>query len=265
VKDAGQQVGKLAPHADYYVVNETNRDALRHEGRRFFSLLLGFGTYQPLRDERAMHLAFSAGAGSYCLSRQVGAAILDDRGNVLGVGHNDVPKAGGGLYTSEDAHDRRCHLVGNRTCINDTNKQERFEGLAASLAEELECKGKHSSILTVIERSEFAQATEYCRAVHAEMEAILSVGRNAHSSTVGSTMYVTTQPCHNCTKHIICAGIKRVVYVEPYPKSLGDELHSDAFAFVNGRAPIGDRVCFSFYQGVAPHRFHEMFAIMRVR
>ncbi|MDN3612645.1 hypothetical protein QWZ16_23945 [Vibrio ostreicida] len=25
-------------------------------------------------------------------------------------------------------------------------------------------------------------------------------------------------PCHNCAKHIVASGIKRVVYVEPYPK-----------------------------------------------
>ena len=54
--------------------------------------------------------------------------------------------------------------------------------------------------------------------VHAEMEALLSCARSG-VSPVGGTLYSTTFPCHNCAKHIVAAGLRRVVYVEPYPKS----------------------------------------------
>ena len=69
--------------------------------------------------------------------------------------------------------------------------------------------------------------TEYGRAVHAEMEALLSCGRSG-VSTRQCTLYTTTFPCHNCAKHIVASGISRVVFVEPYPKSLANDLHSDA-------------------------------------
>jgi hypothetical protein len=51
---------------------------------------------------------------------------------------------------------------------------------------------------------------------------------------------------------------------EPYPKSLGLELHSDAIEFGPKRDDdAGERkVLFNPYQGVAPHRFHDFFALI---
>ena len=69
--------------------------------------------------------------------------------------------------------------------------------------------------------------TEFGRAVHAEMDALLSCSRTGRS-TRGGTIYTTTFPCHNCTRHIIAAGIKKVVYIEPYAKSKAFSLHQDA-------------------------------------
>ena len=45
---------------------------------------------------------------------------------------------------------------------------------------------------------------------------------------VGGTLYTTTFPCHNCTRHIVASGIAKVYYIEPYAKSLALELHNDA-------------------------------------
>ena len=49
----------------------------------------------------------------------------------------------------------------------------------------------------------------YCISVHAEANAIILAGRDACK---GSTIYVTGQPCHGCTKLIHAAGIERVVH-----------------------------------------------------
>jgi len=51
--------------------------------------------------------------------------------------------------------------------------------------------------------------------LHAEANAISKVARS-HNSSEGSTLYVTASPCIECSKLIIQAGIKRVVYGEPY-------------------------------------------------
>lgn len=66
--------------------------------------------------------------------------------------------------------------------------------------------------------SRLTNLTEFVRAVHAEMEALLSSTRIG-VSTRRAILYCTTFPCHNCAKHIIDAGVKRVVYIEPYAKS----------------------------------------------
>ena len=52
----------------------------------------------------------------------------------------------------------------------------------------------------------------------------------ASQPTAGTTLYTTTFPCHNCTRHIVAAGISRVVYVKPYPKSLAFQLHYDSIS-----------------------------------
>lgn len=268
VGGAGQQVGKLAAHADYYVVNNSNREELSQESKRFLSLLLGEEISQPTYDERCMHLAFSAANSSGCLSRQVGAAIFTPQGNVLAVGHNDAPSCGGGLYSIETTNDSRCFKVGDRRCVNDINKEERFNRLSDQICKDVGINPSEDKkkVFRAVHASEFKEATEYCRAVHAEMEAILSVSRNLSGTTIGTTMYVTTQPCHNCTKHIICAGIKKVVYIEPYPKSLGKELHSDAIVLdpQSGSCSEG-KVLFIPYQGVAPIRFHDLFKMSKER
>lgn len=51
--------------------------------------------------------------------------------------------------------------------------------------------------------------------LHAEANAISKVARS-HNSSDGATIYVTASPCIECAKLIIQAGIRRVVYGEPY-------------------------------------------------
>jgi len=57
---------------------------------------------------------------------------------------------------------------------------------------------------------------EICRAVHSEQNAVIQCAVYGVSSE-GSTMYITNQPCTICTKMLINAGIKRIVYENPYP------------------------------------------------
>lgn len=51
--------------------------------------------------------------------------------------------------------------------------------------------------------------------LHAEANAITKIARSGNSSD-GSTLYVTDSPCLECSKLIIQAGIKRVVYSKKY-------------------------------------------------
>jgi deoxycytidylate deaminase len=261
VGGAGQETAKLAQLADYFIVNNRNRQELQAGARRIINLLLGgVENSQPTADERRMHLAFSASNSSGCLSRQVGAAIFNPAGDIIGLGHNDVPKTGGGLYSVEDEkRDHRCYLIGDSRCANETLKRQRFDRMEADIFRAIQ-PNQQTGVHNAIKKSEFQNATEYCRAVHGEMGALLSALRSGAASTIGSTMYVTTYPCHNCAKHILGAGIKRVVYVEPYPKSLAADLHSDGLAIDPPEDEHSEKTVLVPYQGVAPRRFHDFFA-----
>lgn len=59
--------------------------------------------------------------------------------------------------------------------------------------------------------------------LHAEANAITKVAKSSNSSE-GSTLYVTTSPCIECSKLIIQSGIRRVVFSELYNKQEGLKL-----------------------------------------
>ena len=59
--------------------------------------------------------------------------------------------------------------------------------------------------------------------LHAEANAITKVAKSANNCD-GSTLYITAAPCIECSKLIIQAGIKRVVYSDDYRSEEGLEL-----------------------------------------
>src|SRR3974377_740241 len=69
---------------------------------------------------------------------------------------------------------------------------------------------RQAKAIEALGASEFLNLIEFSRAVHAEMEAIISVARTGKAGLMGGTIFSTTFPCHNCARHIVAAGIKRV-------------------------------------------------------
>ena len=59
--------------------------------------------------------------------------------------------------------------------------------------------------------------------LHAEANAITKLARSSNNSD-GATLYVTAAPCIECSKLIIQAGIKRVIYAEQYRLTDGIDL-----------------------------------------
>ena len=68
---------------------------------------------------------------------------------------------------------------------------------------------------------------ELCRGIHAEQNAVIQAA--VHGVSVdGGTLYCTHQPCVVCTKILINAGIKRIVYANPYPDELAENMMKEA-------------------------------------
>jgi deoxycytidylate deaminase len=224
---------------------------------RFLDLIFGNPFLTPEPDEHAMFLAYSASLRSGQLARQVGAAIRSSRGDIIAVGCNDVPAAGGGLYWPGDK-DNRDHIRGR-----DSNDMEQLS-IVKDVLKKLDLNSENKSALQRLKNSRLMDITEYGRAVHAEMDALLACMR-VGVSPVGGSLFTTTFPCHNCTRHIIAGGIKRVVYIEPYPKSLAAKLHDDSIELPGtrrfGKRDDRLRVPFQSFVGIGPRRFFDLFSM----
>lgn len=266
----GQQVTKTYHLSDLFVAVDGWKDEHLADAaaqiRRYFDLMFGKGIVTPTIEEYGMYLAQAAAFRSADLSRQVGAAILSQEGEVLALGANEVPKAGGGQYWGGDSDDRD-FVRGYDS--NEVLKLGAVEEVVAHLTpdwEKLDGQARDKIIgiaASKLANSRLMNLTEFGRAVHAEMEALLSAVR-VGQSVRDSVLYTTTFPCHNCAKHIVGAGIRNVIYVEPYPKSLADYLHGDAIGFSLDQTSTSetDRVHFRSFVGVAPRRFSALFSMV---
>lgn len=257
----GQRTSDTFHLSDFFVRIDENQDKLRNGLWRILDTQFGFPYATPTFDEYAMFLAFSAALRSADLSRQVGAVVARDR-EIISTGANDCPKCGGGLYWPEydednheikDAVDGRDYMRGE-----DKNKIEQQRIIEDILNRAGDAVADRDKLRAALAESRLADITEYGRMVHAEMEALLSLARNNVSSR-GATLYCTTFPCHNCAKHIVAAGIKRVVYIEPYPKSKAAEFHSDSIRL--GFSDDDGTVHFEPFVGVGPRRFFDLFSM----
>jgi cytidine deaminase len=122
-----------------------------------------------------------------------------------------------------------------------------------------------NEFLALVDGTRFSDLIEFGRAVHAEMEAVLSAARRG-VPVQDTTIVCTTFPCHNCTRHLIAAGVRRVVFLIPYAKSLARELHYDAIVVdpdVPNARSTGKLVLEQFI-GVTPRGFPHYFDFSRI-
>lgn len=264
--DFGQNVRKSFPLSDVFV-NVTDTATLTQSLNRFLEMLFAYQFHTPTRDEFGMFHAQAAALRSAALGRQVGAAVATSDGDVLAVGCNEVPKAGGGLYWTGDSPDHRDFQDGYDT--NDRVKRNILKEVLSLLYQHqlLNVKGEEGlqELLNAavsrddpksMRQTQILNITEFGRDVHAEMAALLHASRRG-ISVEGSLLFTTTFPCHNCAKHIVAAGISRVVYIAPYPKSLAAELYPDSI--IVDSVSCAGQVGFEPFVGVAPNKYIELF------
>lgn len=258
----GQQVEKVFKSSDYFIENDLNNNQqVINKLLRFIGLIHGSPIHTPKSTEIGMFAAYAASLQSACLSRQVGAAILDEKGNIIATGCNDAPRFGGGLYKSGDGPDHRCVFRGGK-CYNDHEKKKLGKDIQDRLIKEgIKPERAEKLVGELFKSTRLGSLIEFSRAIHAEMDALISLSRSSSNSTVGCSLYTTTYPCHNCARHIVAAGIKEVYYIEPYEKSMATHLHDDAISNVNEN----EKVSFKSYEGVAPRKYAAWFRASKDR
>lgn len=266
--DHGQRVRDAFPLGDVFIDASSTKECSTSLDR-FVRLLFGSNEIGPTRDEYGMYIAKSASLRSLDLSRQVGAAIFRSSGEIVTMGCNEVPKAGGGTYWSGDDRDQRDIVDGS-----DPNERRKTEVLvdvidrlkrSGFLSEQIAAKGDAYEITKEllkarnpegVSESKIMDLLEFGRIIHAEMSALTDAARKG-LSVQDATLYCTTFPCHMCAKHIVASGIARVVYLEPYPKSFAAELHGDSIQVEDNSSK--DKIVFESFVGIAPFRYRDLF------
>lgn len=265
----GQNLSETFHLADLFT-HGLDKNKMERTIDRFFQAFFGRNDISPSKEEFGLYAAKSAALRSADLSRQVGAAIFSEDGELVTQGCNEVPKALGGNYWDGDDPDNRDIRKGHDP--NDKLKKEVIRnvierlGSKGFLAEKLSSVGNSFQIVDyltdkkhddgVLADAHVMDLTEYGRIVHAEMNAVCDAARTGRSIK-GTTLYCTTFPCHNCAKHLIASGVRRVVFLEPYPKSKAYELYADEIQIEADQDET--RVAFMPFLGISPYRYRDIF------
>ena len=205
----GQQITLCYQMADVIILNE--KDIPTKQSKKFLDLkaivekYLGYvenlTPFEPTEMETLMSMAYANSMRSSCSQRKVGALIIDDFGNVFSSGFNEVP-------------------ISQRPCSMEYGKCYRKflrEKIENKLNDELKDKDLSKRISNIIKSN--SKMLDYCRALHAEENAIVNMARLSVSADFSkATLYTTTYPCNLCANKIAQVGIKKIVYYEPYPQ-----------------------------------------------
>jgi len=247
-----QNVSECVRIADIAVNNEGNPETLHKKLMTYFALIKQPGCFAPRWKETAMHMAYSMSVRSTCISRQVGAVIEGANGYIVGAGWNDVgvgqigcgyrhyedyrglnPDALLSNPPGEDAFRKMIDRYGeNREsfCYKDKYSQYTIRKKLKKIEKDIPGEKKR---ITLDQRRIFVEKLQeeinvkmmqYCRALHAEENAILQTAVIGGMGIKDGVIYTTTFPCELCAKKIYQSGIRKVVYTEPYPRSISKDV-----------------------------------------
>jgi len=222
---------------------------------RYFALIVDPGCTKPTNEEMFMNMAFTMAMKSNCISRKVGAVIEGAKGYVVGAGWNDV---GEGQLSCGLRYIKDLRLPEYVNCIEalkkkkgqpNTSDEEIIKGLIEKYSNENCCfclkddlsksellskldkiinseklKREKKKLYKKIKEKLNVKRLEFCKALHAEENAIIQSAKIGGMGLMDAKIYITTYPCELCAKKIQQSGIKEILYVEPYPKVLSEHL-----------------------------------------
>lgn len=141
------------------------------------------------RDVRYLRMARIWAENSYAIRLKVGALVVSKDGNIISDGYNGTPR---GFENVCEYPDKKEYELSEE--LTDEQKREYLEN------------NWYDGNCKLISKP---------YVLHAEANALTKLAKSTQSSD-GATLYVTDMPCMECSKLIIQAGIRRVVYERPY-------------------------------------------------
>lgn len=238
----GQDVQRTLPLADVFInIDDKPEEAVE----RLLRLMFGDPKYSaPTSAEYGMAVATLAETRSPELGRKVGAALVTQDYEVISQGANVNRGQQGSPGLDEGVRDIRALVLATLRQLAPNLNDE----TVASLESDGESLAR-SLLDGPLKEGGIVDLTEFQRPVHAEMSTLMSALRS-RAEIKDAIMYVTAEPCHNCSKHLLDLGLS-TRYLTPYPK---------------GRAALmfGAEVVARYFQpfdGVAPRRYRSLFEV----
>jgi len=205
--------------------------SMAEQWMKYYSLIMHPGLITPSAEERCMVVAYTAKFNSSCISRQVGAVITNQYHSIRTIGWNEVPyghipcglrditkinKSGECCDCEYSEFERGCGEQGGfygdkgfNQCVDDDYKEigeEHLDGLP-----------KPYCFKTLHNRYEGEKNQVFTRSLHAEENAILQMAKYGGEPLLNGVIYVTASPCELCSKKLYQIGVRKIVYIDPYP------------------------------------------------
>lgn len=197
---------------------------------KFISLIQHPGLITPSLDEKMMQIAYTAKLNSACLSRQVGASITNENGSLKAIGWNSVAEG----QTPCLLRSKEELLQGTESSsYSEYEKSEKFKAPLIRFQKpinEQTLKGRNVSFCfseihnkyvndenNITQNYKCDKNQVHTRSLHAEENAFLQIAKYGGEGIKNGTLYSTASPCELCSKKSYQLGIKRIVYIDPYP------------------------------------------------
>ena len=166
---------------------------------------------QKTLDKAYMECAYAIGRMSYAERKKVGAILVSPEDGIISEGFNGTPTG----------FENVCEFS-EPGCVHDL-----YLDVATQKTRCFNCEDSWSMYSRESNKDREYKLVTKPEVLHAESNAITKVAKSTRSSR-GATLYVTCQPCLECAKLIIQAGIVRVVFDEPYRLNDGIDLLNKA-------------------------------------
>lgn len=241
IADAEIHISNIKEEGAAYDSQPYDFYSMAEQWMKYSSLILHPGLITPSAEERCMVVAYTAKFNSSCMSRQVGAVITNQYHSIRTIGWNDVPygQMPCGLRELHLLHDvcTDCHHIysefesgphgvyGNK-CFTDkvTESYPDIQGQNLETGEDLVKKPEELAGLpfsycfkTLHNTFEGEKNQVYTRSLHAEENAILQMAKYGGEPLMNGIIYVTASPCELCAKKLYQIGVRKIVYIDPYP------------------------------------------------
>lgn len=206
--------------------------SMAEQWMKYYSLIMHPGLITPSADERCMVVAYTAKFNSSCISRQVGAVITNQYHSIRTIGWNEVPygqmPCGLRDILEVNSNEGICHEC-------EYSEFERGKGEYGSFytgkgfnerikedytpidEEHLPGLPKPYCFKTLHNRYEGEKNQVFTRSLHAEENAILQMAKYGGEPLMNDIIYVTASPCELCSKKLYQIGVRKIVYIDPYP------------------------------------------------